>query len=148
MTYDEIRAYLADPASASPATRLLGFELLDFSIEQGWATMQFMPGPTFINPIGTVQGGFVTTMLDEAMGLAACINLRFACVVPTLSLTTHYLRPTLPGRVTARGEVVRMGTTTAFLAGELKSSEGVLLATATAATAVRALPRAHRVGSS
>jgi uncharacterized protein (TIGR00369 family) len=143
----EIRAYLNDPRNASPATRFLGFELIDFSVAAGWATMAFTPRPEMINPIGAVQGGIVTAMIDDAMGLAACLHKRFEVVVPTLSITTNFLRPTPASRVIARGEVLRMNSTTASMQGDLRLPDGTLLATASAAAAVRPFPRDQRTGS-
>ncbi len=143
----DIRRYLNDPRNAAPSTRFLGFELIDFSVAGGWATMAFTPRPESLNPIGAVQGGFVTAMIDDAMGFAACVHKRFEVVVPTLSITTNFLRPTPASRVIARGEVIRMNSTTASLQGELRLPDGTLLATASAAAAVRPFPREKRTMS-
>jgi uncharacterized protein (TIGR00369 family) len=145
MTDAEIHAYLTDPGKVSPATRFLGFELIDFSADGGWATMAFTPRPEMLNPIGAVQGGFVTAMIDDAMGFAACVRARFDVVVPTLAITTNFLKPTPALRVIARGEVLRMNSTTASLQGELRLPDGTLLATATAAASVRPMPHAQRL---
>jgi uncharacterized protein (TIGR00369 family) len=147
MTDAEIRAFLTDPACLPPATRLLGFELLDFSVTEGWAEVAFTPPQSMLNPIGAVQGGFVTAMLDEVMGVAASIHRRFEIVVPTLSITTNFCKPTPIARLVSRGEVVRIGATSAHLQGWLRDDEGVLLAAATASATVRAHPRHLRVRS-
>jgi len=51
---DEIRAILRDPAKQPPSGRHLGFELIDFSVENGWAEVAFTPRPEFANPAGSV----------------------------------------------------------------------------------------------
>ncbi len=147
MTDAEIRAFLTDRASLPPATLLMGFELLDFSVDGAWAEAAFNPPYAMINPIGAVQGGYVTAMLDEVMGVAASIHKRFEIVVPTLSITTNFFKPTPIARVIGRGEVVRIGATSAHLQGWLRDEAGVLLASATASATVRAHPRHMRVRS-
>jgi uncharacterized protein (TIGR00369 family) len=141
---DQIRALLEDPAHHPPSARHLGFELIDFSVEGGWAEVAFQPRPEFANPVGDVQGGFVCAMLDDAMGVTASISQRFATVVPTLQISVSYLRPTPIARVIARGEVMRMGTNTAHLQGSLRRPDGTLLATATASAVVRPFPKQPR----
>jgi uncharacterized protein (TIGR00369 family) len=138
---DQIRALLRDPANHPPSARHLGFELIDFSIEQGWAEVAFTPRPEFANPAGAVQGGFVCAMLDDAMGFTASISQGFAILVPTLQVCVSYLRPTPMSRVIARGEVLRMGNTTAHLQGSLRLPDGTLLATASASAVLRPFPR-------
>jgi uncharacterized protein (TIGR00369 family) len=137
MTDADIRALLSDPMKLSPCTRLLGFELMDLSIEDGTADMAFTSTPDMTNPLGTLQGGLVAAMLDDAMGVAARAHRRFEIVVPTLSLNVVFIKPTPIGRVLARGVVTRMGRTTAQLEGKLLSLSGDLLATSTAMAAVR-----------
>lgn len=56
---DKIRTILRDPAKHPPSARHLGFELIDFSVEKGWAEVAFTPRQEFANPAGSVQGGFV-----------------------------------------------------------------------------------------
>jgi uncharacterized protein (TIGR00369 family) len=96
-----------------------------------------MPRPEFTNVAGIVQGGFICAMLDDAMGVTASISQRFAVVVPTLQVSVSYLEPTPVARVIARGQVLRMGQTTAHLEGRLRLPDGTLLATATASAVLR-----------
>jgi len=110
-TDEQIRALLRDPARHPPSARHLGFELIDFSVDEGWAEVAFTPRPEFANPAGMVQGGFVCAMLDDAMGVTASISQRFA-------ITTR--RP--PGRA-ARVEPMLRITGTAH-----KATEAALIA--------------------
>jgi uncharacterized protein (TIGR00369 family) len=138
---DEIRALLGNPANHPPSARHLNFELIDFSVDGGWAEVAFTPRPEFANPQGTVQGGFVCAMLDDAMSLTASISQRFDILVPTLQISVSYLRPTPMARVIGRGEVLRMGSATAHLQGSLRLGDGTLLATATSAAVLRPYPK-------
>ena len=143
-TDEQIRALLSDPARHPPSARHLGLELIDFSVEERWAEMAFLPRPEFANPAGMVQGGFVCAMLDDAMGLTASISQRFAVMVPTLQMSVSYLRPTPMSRVIGRGEVLRMGGSTAHLQGSLRLPDGTLLATASASAVLRPFPAQER----
>jgi uncharacterized protein (TIGR00369 family) len=140
-TDEQIRALLRDPARHPPSARHLGFELIDFSVDEGWAEVAFTPRPEFANPAGMVQGGFVCAMLDDAMGVTASISQRFAILVPTLQISVSYLRPTPVSPVIGRGEVLRMGGSTAHLQGSLRLPDGTLLATASASAVLRAFPK-------
>jgi uncharacterized protein (TIGR00369 family) len=140
-TDEHIRELLRDPARHPPSARHLGFELIDFSVEDGWAEVAFAPRPEFANPAGHVQGGFVCAMLDDAMGVTASISQRFSILVPTLQISVSYLRPTPIARVVARGEVLRMGGSTAHLGGNLRLPDGTLLATASASAVLRPFPK-------
>ena len=140
LTHEKILSIFRNTTRMPPATRLLGFEMLDCSMEQGWAEVAFTARPEFANPTGNVQGGFITAMLDEAMGVAANIHSGLTKIVPTLQLTVTFVHPVPVGRVIARGEVLRLGRNTAQLAGVLRLPDGTIAATATAATAVRDFP--------
>jgi uncharacterized protein (TIGR00369 family) len=141
LTDEQIRTILHDPSKHPACSRHLGFELIDFSVEAGWAEVAFNPRPEFANPAGAVQGGFVCAMLDDAMSVAASISKRFAVIVPTLQTTVTYLEPTPIARVVARGEVLRFGSSSVAMQGALRDAGGALLAVATATAVPRPFPR-------
>jgi uncharacterized protein (TIGR00369 family) len=141
MTDDEIRALLSNPSRHPPCARHLGFELIDFSVGDGWAEVAFNPRPEFANPAGVVQGGFVCAMLDDAMSVAASISQRFAVIVPTLQTSVTYLRPTPVARVVVRGEVLRFSSAGVAMHGTLRDTGGAALAVATATAIPRPFPR-------
>jgi len=138
---EQIRAILGDPAKHPPCARHLGFELLDFSVKEGWAEVAFAPRAEFANPAGGVQGGFVCAMLDDAMSVAASISQRLAVIVPTLQMTVSYLRPTPIARVIARGEVLRFSASSVAMQGTLRDAGGTVLAVAIASAVPRSYPK-------
>lgn len=138
---NELQALLRDPSKHPPCARHLGFELIDYSVETGWAEVAFSPRPEFANPAGAVQGGFVCAMLDDAMSFAAALSRRFEVIVPTLQTTVSYLRPTPVARVVARGEVLRFGASSVVMQGWLRDGAGQVLAVATATAVPRPFPR-------
>jgi uncharacterized protein (TIGR00369 family) len=141
ITDDQLQALLSDPSQRPPSARHLGFELLDYSIEAGWAEVAFSPRREFANPAGGVQGGFVCAMLDDTMAFAASLSRRFEVIVPTLQMSVSYLRPTPVARVVARGEVLRFGTSSVVMQGTLRDAAGQVLAVATATAVPRPFPR-------
>jgi uncharacterized protein (TIGR00369 family) len=138
---EQIRAIFGDPTKHPPCARHLGFELLDFSVKDGWAEVAFAPRAEFANPAGGVQGGFVCAMLDDAMSVAASISQRLAVIVPTLQMTVSYLRPTPIARVTARGEVLRFSASSVAMQGTLRDAGGTALAVAIASAVPRSYPK-------
>jgi uncharacterized protein (TIGR00369 family) len=123
-----------------PAAALLGFELLAIDEAKGTIRVRFAARPEFANPIGVVQGGFLAAMLDDTLGPALQSTLEPDQFAPTLELKVNFISPAKPGSLIAEGRVVARGGSIAFLAGELRTEDGTLVATATA-TARVVVPR-------
>jgi uncharacterized protein (TIGR00369 family) len=125
---------------APPAAETLGWELIREDPAAGTVEIAFHPGEAFLNPRGTVQGGFVAAMLDDTMGPALVSKNDGACVPATIDMNVTFLRAVKPGRVIGKGRVVSQGKTIAFLEGELFDTEGNLLARATSSARIVELP--------
>jgi uncharacterized protein (TIGR00369 family) len=112
-------------------------ELIDWTIvrldrDTDSIYLSFTALPTFTNPAGNVHGGFIVAMLDECMG-SAIVGIKEAEFLPvTISMSTDFIRPVLPGKVLGEGRITSMGKSSAFLEGKLLNVEGKLLARATA----------------
>jgi uncharacterized protein (TIGR00369 family) len=115
-----------------PAAATLGFKLLEVDETQGTIRVQFEGKQEFANPMGVIQGGFLTAMLDETLGPALVATLDKDSFAPTIELKVNFIRPAPLGKVIGEGRVVARGGSIAFLAGELRSESGELLATASA----------------
>ena len=123
-----------------PAAVTLGFKLLEIDPDRGTIRVQFEGKREFLNPMGVVQGGFVAAMLDDTLGPALQCTLGANQFAPTLELKVNFVRPAKTGLLIAEGRVVARGGSIAFLAGELRTEGGELVATATA-TARIVVPR-------
>jgi uncharacterized protein (TIGR00369 family) len=119
-------------AAPPPAATTLGFKLLDIDPDQGTIRVQFDAKLEFTNPIGNVQGGFLAAMLDDTLGPALVATLPKDQFAPTIELKVNFIRPAKPGRLIGSARIVARGGTIAFLAGELTTEAGELIATATA----------------
>lgn len=138
-TDDEWKIFFNEEAMP-PASELMGFKLLDISASQGWVEAAFMGRQSFTNPGRTIQGGFVSAMMDDVMSIAAVIMQDQPSWVPTLQMTTNFIRPALPGPLIARGEVIRKGRGAVHTQGFLYDEDRRLLAQANAACVPRQLP--------
>jgi uncharacterized protein (TIGR00369 family) len=76
---------------------------------------------------GLVHGGILATLADIAMGLAVRTVVGPTRRHVTIDLHVQYLRPARPGRLEARGSVVRVGTHVGFAEGAVMDAEGRLL---------------------
>jgi uncharacterized protein (TIGR00369 family) len=124
-------------AAPPPAAELLGFRLIAIDPDAGTIEVAFTATEQFLNPAGTVQGGFLAAMLDDTLGPALVATLRDGEWAPTTDLHVQFLRPAAPGELRGHGRIVRRGKDVAFMAGELRDGDGELVATATATAAIR-----------
>lgn len=92
----------------------------------------YTPDARFCNPMGIVQGGFIAAMLDDAAAIACIVKAQAKLAVPTLEMKISYLRAVRPGRVIARGAVLKSGRSVTFLKADLYDDAGKHLAQATA----------------
>ncbi len=123
--------------SVPPAAILLGWKLLSVDRDQGIIQVEFEAKPEFLNPIGVIQGGFLTAMLDEALGGAVTATLPANAFAPTIELKVSFIRPAYVGPLRAEARIVHRGMSLVFLQGELLTLEGQLIATATATTQIQ-----------
>ena len=114
------------------STRTLGFRMVAVSQTEMKVEAAFDAKAEYLaNPMGQIQGGFITAMLDEVMSVACMVASKMTCVAPTLEMKTSFLLPALPGELRGVGRVVKWGRTIAFTEGEIYDAEGRLLAKAT-----------------
>jgi uncharacterized protein (TIGR00369 family) len=117
-----------------PCGELLGWQALE--LEPGRVRVRYTARQAFCNPQGTIQGGFVAAMLDDAMGPALYTLLDETQFAPTLEMKVSYLRPALPGTLIAEGRVSHRTRGIAFMEGTLEDESGNVVATATATARV------------
>jgi uncharacterized protein (TIGR00369 family) len=127
----------ADPP---PAAVLLGWELIAVDPDAGTIEVAFTATEQFLNPVGVVQGGFLSAMLDDTLGPALVATLGPGEFAPTSDLHVQFLRPARPGRLVGRGRIVRRGRDVGFMAGELVDESGEIVAVATATAQIRLMP--------
>jgi uncharacterized protein (TIGR00369 family) len=133
MTRDEILSY--EP----PAAKLLGREVVEVDTVTGAAVLRYTAQPEFLNRHGTVQGGFLSAMLDSATALALYAVLPAEKTAVTTQLNVSFLKPARLGTFTATSRLTTRDERTAETVGELRDIDGVVVATAVAR--LRVVPR-------
>src|SRR2546430_16157238 len=126
-----LRAIEGGELPPPPVARLLGFEV--DQVSEGLVTFAFEPAEFHYNPLGTVHGGIVTTVLDSAMGCAVHSRLRAGLSYTTLELKVNFLKPVrvTTGRVRGEGKVVHLGGRGATAQAPLLDGAGALYAPGT-----------------
>nr|BFE64925.1 hotdog fold thioesterase [Dactylosporangium thailandense] len=116
---------------APPIMHLLGTGRLD--AEEGRVTVTLEPQEYHYNPLGTVHGGVLATLLDTATGCAVHTTLPAGVGYTTLDLTTKFLRPAsiASGVLTCEGTVLSKGRRTALAQAQITDGRGALIAHAT-----------------
>ena len=115
-----------------PCSDTLGMRLIEVEQDANRIRMEFDVSPSFANPTGAVQGGFITAMLDEAISTCIIIASNVTMTAPTLEMKTSYLRRLMPGKAFVDARIVKLGKSAAFSEAECYDPEGKLVATATA----------------
>jgi uncharacterized protein (TIGR00369 family) len=109
----------------------LGITCVDKSVP-GVTVWQMTPGEQFANPIGVVQGGFVTAFADTAMASATITNLQGRKVyTANTELKISFIRGAPVGELlTCTARVIGGGKRVTFVEAEIVDSAGALVAKA------------------
>jgi uncharacterized protein (TIGR00369 family) len=128
---DLLRAISAGEVPPPPIAVLLGMDLPH--VEPGRAVFTMDAGEHLYNPIGSVHGGALATLLDSALGCAVHSMLPAEVGFTTVDLAVTYLRPVTrdTGRLTCEAEVVHSGRKIATARAQIVDDDGRLYATAT-----------------
>jgi uncharacterized protein (TIGR00369 family) len=136
---------LMEGRSPLPAvSRLLGWKLLALDAAKGTIRVEFTALPDFINPIGTIQGGIITAMLDDAMGPVATAFVGGHHMAPTVELKTSFMRPATVGPLFVDARVVHRGRDIVFLEATMTDKDDKLIAVATATARLYDWPKAPK----
>jgi uncharacterized protein (TIGR00369 family) len=111
-----------------PFSRATGIYLT--AVSDGRAVFMGEPSEDFLNPIGTVHGGWASALLDSAMACAVHSTLKPGQGYTTVEMKINFVRPVLPssGTLTCEGVVIHRGGTLATSEGRLLDAAGKLLA--------------------
>lgn len=109
------------------------------SASPGIVVLAGEPSEDHQNPLGTVHGGYVATLLDGAMALALQTCLDPGTPYATTDLSISYLRAVKlnSGTVRAEGRVVDLGRSRALAEARLFGPDGDLHAIAKGSFSVR-----------
>ena len=123
---------------APPSAKILGMDIVELDVENGYAKVSFDPKPELLNFNGVIQGGFLAAMMDDAMGFNAFVHLGMKVGMASVDLHTHFLRPVPLGKITVEAHVTRAGKSICFMESKLFDHQGRLAARST--TSARIMP--------
>lgn len=137
VTHDDVRtmngmqlfeAMIAGRLPPPPITRTLGFILT--RVEPGRAVFHGKPEFDHYNPLGTVHGGWISTLLDSCMACAVHTTLAAGQAYTSLEIKINFVRPVLDktGPVQAEGRIINVGSRIGTAEGKLTDAAGKLLA--------------------
>lgn len=125
-----------------PCAELLGWHVVDARPDEGWIRIGFIGRPEFVNPAGSIQGGFLAAMLDDTMGPAVFAATEGSLYTATIDMNVSYLKPAKVGPLFGEGQVVQLGKTVAFIEARLTDGDGDIVARATSSARLVAAERA------
>jgi uncharacterized protein (TIGR00369 family) len=111
-----------------PIAVLLGMSITEVS--EGRVVFVAEPSEYHYNPLGTVHGGVMATLLDSALGCVVQSMLPAGTSYTTLELKVNYLRPVTvkTGTIYAEGKIIYVGGRIATAEGRLTDAAGKLYA--------------------
>ena len=118
---------------------------LDFTIIEasaGRAVFQGTPLAQHLNPLGTIHGGWIATLLDSALGCSVHTMMPPGRGYTTAELGVNYVKGVTPKvqRVRAEGKVIHCGRQLATAEARLVGADGTLYAHATTTCLVFEIP--------
>ena len=131
-----LNAIAAGEIPPPPVMRALDFDGVAFGA--GRAVFRLTPKEFHYNPIGSVHGGVISTLLDTAAGCSVHSTLEVGEMYTSLDLSVKFLRPVTvaTGPITAEGSVVHLGRRTALAEARITDAAGKVYVTATSSCLV------------
>lgn len=104
--------------------------------QDGRATTIWKPDESFVNGVGVVMGGYVSSAADITMAYAISTLLQNNQSFGSINLNTTFHRPVFPGEVITHATVKKQGRSVSYVEAEL-FQDGKLVATATSSVSIR-----------
>ncbi len=122
------QAMLAGTLPFAPIAETNDFVLIEANLER--AVFQGRPQLRHNNPLGSVHGGWIATLLDSCVGCAVHASLPAGKAYTTAELKVNFVRAVSErvGLVRAIGSVIHLGGRMATADGRLVESDGKLYA--------------------
>lgn len=135
---EQLQAMIDGRLPHAPIADTLG--MVEFGGEAGSISVALVPEHRHYNPLGTVHGGVLSTMLDTAAACSVHSTLAVGERYTSLDLTVKFLRAVTEdtGRIRAVGRVLHRGRRTALAEASLTDGSGRLVAHATSSCLIMA----------
>jgi uncharacterized protein (TIGR00369 family) len=112
----------------APYSGTMDIDLVE--VEKGRVVFVGTPSASYLNPVGTIHGGWTATILDGAMAYCVHSTLKAGEGYTTVEMKINYVRPVLPstGILRCESKLIHRGSRTATSEGRLFDERGRLLA--------------------
>jgi uncharacterized protein (TIGR00369 family) len=129
--FAQLQAIFLGDHPEAPIAETLGMD--GFGGEPGAIHVELEPAYRHYNPLGTVHGGVLSTLLDTAAACSVHSTLAPGERYTSLDLTVKFLRPVTvdSGRLRCEGSVIQRGRRTALAEARLYDAQGRQVAHAT-----------------
>ncbi|GAA3342699.1 hotdog fold thioesterase [Amorphoplanes nipponensis] len=126
-----LRGMAAGELPPPPIMNLI--DIAGMEVEEGSVTFFLDPQEFHYNPLGSVHGGVISTLLDSTAACSLHSTLPAGVGYTSLDLNVKFLRAVTveSGRLTCKGGVLQKGRRTALTEARLTDSAGRLIAHAT-----------------
>ncbi|MEU1589877.1 PaaI family thioesterase [Micromonospora sp. NPDC005710] len=137
---DMLRAMIAGDLAAPPVMHLL--DMTRMEADEGRVVVELTPQEFHYNPLGSVHGGVLSTLLDTAAGCAVHTTLPAGVGYTSLDLNVKFLRPVTvdSGTLRCEGTVLQRGRRTALAEARITDTTARLVAHATSTCLLLPLP--------
>lgn len=100
------------------------------AVEEGRVVFRGEPSQRFYNPMGTIHGGWLSTLLDTAMGCVVQTLLPAGKSYTTVEMKLNFVRPAFEhsGRLSCEATLIHFGGRIATSEGRVYDSQGQLIA--------------------
>ena len=124
--FDYLMAMSRGELPGPPIGATLGFSQFPIEVERGKVTFALQPEEFHYNPIGTVHGGVICTLLDSASACAVHSLLPAGTGYTSLELKVNFLRAVhaKSGVMRCTGTVLNLGRRTAVAEARLYDAQG------------------------
>jgi acyl-CoA thioesterase len=118
--------FYKERVNAFPFVRLMGMRLL--SSGGGRSVMECRVRPVLRNSAGTLHGGVMGALVDMSVATALRSVMPLSSKMTTVEYKVNFLKPVPEGKVTAHGNILRLGRTIAVGAAEIRNEAGEAVA--------------------
>ena len=107
--------------------KLFKFKFLDY--KEGYLELEGEFNEFSLNPDGSVQGGMMTSMLDDVTSLLIIFETKGQIYPASTDLHSLHHRPLSKGKIRAKATIIKIGKNIASTKGELVDKDDRVIAT-------------------
>ncbi|MDG2396446.1 MAG: PaaI family thioesterase [Flavobacteriaceae bacterium] len=124
---NEFNKYLDFHKNKGGTGKIFNYKFIEY--KKGFLKLEGEFNSQTLNPNQSVQGGQMTSMLDDVTSLLLIYESKGTIYPSSTNLHSHHHRPLFLGKVIAIAEIIKQGKNIATVKGEIYNSEGKLTVT-------------------